>query len=91
MEVILLVLANAGANILLPRLGFPNYEACCAFSGIEGRHCNLLHEKGWEVDLDIVEALTDENTANIVIINPKNPCSAEGKKARDLGHYRQSL
>ncbi|KAK6241718.1 hypothetical protein SCA6_007107 [Theobroma cacao] len=66
------------------RLGFPNYEACCAFSGIEGRHCNLLHEKGWEVDLDIVEALTDENIANIVIINPKSPCRNVVEKARKL-------
>ncbi|WRX16351.1 hypothetical protein QQP08_008838 [Theobroma cacao] len=53
-------------------------------SGIEGRHCNLLHEKGWEVDLDIVEALTDENIANIVIINPKSPCRNVVEKARKL-------
>ena len=30
--------------------------------------------KGWEVDLDVVEALADQNTVALVIINPGNPC-----------------
>lgn len=73
-EVTLSVLAHPGANILLPRPGFPYYETLSAYIGLENRHFNLLPEKGWEVDLDAVEALADENTVAIVIINPGNPC-----------------
>ncbi|KAF6158245.1 hypothetical protein GIB67_028669 [Kingdonia uniflora] len=75
-EVTLSVLARPGANILLPRPGFPFYEARAAFSNLEVRHFDLLPSKGWEVDLDAVEALADDNTAAIVIINPGNPCGS---------------
>ncbi|KAF8409203.1 hypothetical protein HHK36_005277 [Tetracentron sinense] len=73
-EVALTVLARPGANILLPRPGYPYYEARAAFSNLQVRHFDLLPEKGWEVDLDAVEALADENTVAMVIINPGNPC-----------------
>lgn len=73
-EVILSVLARPGANILIPRPGYPVYEARAAFSNIEVRHFNLLPENSWEVDLDSVEALADGDTVAIVIINPGNPC-----------------
>ncbi|KAH9792308.1 Aminotran 1 2 domain-containing protein [Citrus sinensis] len=73
-EVILTVLARPGANILLPRPGFPYYEARATHSHLEVRHFDLLPAKGWEVDLDAVEALADENTVALVIINPGNPC-----------------
>ncbi|PSS05693.1 Tyrosine aminotransferase [Actinidia chinensis var. chinensis] len=73
-EVILTVLDCPNANILLPRPGFPFYEARAAYSRLEVRHFDLLPEKGWEVDLNAVEALADENTVAMVIINPGNPC-----------------
>ncbi|XP_031250360.1 nicotianamine aminotransferase 1-like [Pistacia vera] len=73
-EIIITALARSGVNILLPRPGYPQYEARAAFSHLEVRHFDLIPEKGWEVDLDAVEALADENTVAIVIINPGNPC-----------------
>lgn len=68
------VLALPGANILLSRPGYPFYEARAACSNLEVRHFDLLPEKGSEVDLESVEALVDDNTIAIVIINPGNPC-----------------
>ncbi|XP_009759390.1 tyrosine aminotransferase [Nicotiana tabacum] len=73
-EVILNVLARPNANILLPRPGFPYYEARAVFSNLEMRHFDLLPESEWEVDLNAVESLADENSVAIVIINPGNPC-----------------
>ncbi|KAM3343500.1 nicotianamine aminotransferase 1-like [Capsicum galapagoense] len=73
-EVVMSVLARPGANILLSRPGYPFYEARAACSNLEVRHFDLLPEKGWEVDLESVEALVDDNTIAIVIINPGNPC-----------------
>ncbi|XP_020415547.1 probable aminotransferase TAT2 [Prunus persica] len=73
-EIMVSVLARPGSNILLPRPGYPQYEARASFDHLEVRHYYLLPEKGWEVDLDAVEALVDHNTTAIVIINPSNPC-----------------
>ncbi|KAL2589877.1 hypothetical protein AAZV13_13G257400 [Glycine max] len=61
-DIILPVLARPGANILLPRPGYPQYDSrasCC-----------------WEVDLDSLEVLADENSVATVLINSSNPCGS---------------
>lgn len=73
-EVVLSILARPGANILVPRPGFPIYELCAAFRHLEVRRFDLLPDNAWEVDLNAVEALADHNTIAMVIINPGNPC-----------------
>ncbi|GKU93066.1 hypothetical protein SLEP1_g6699 [Rubroshorea leprosula] len=93
MEVTITSLARPGPNILLPRPGYPYHEARAACSNLEVRHFDLLPGKGWEVDLDAVEALADKNTVAMVIINPGscgNVFSLEhlekiAKTARKLG------
>ncbi|KAL2944414.1 putative aminotransferase TAT2 [Bienertia sinuspersici] len=73
-DIALCILARPNANILVPRPGFPIYQLCATFRHIEIRQFNLVPTKGWEVDLDSVQALADENTVAIVVINPGNPC-----------------
>lgn len=75
-QTILTALAYPGANVLLPRPGFPFYESLAASINLEVRHFDLNPKKGWEVDLENVEALADGNTAAMVIINPGNPCGS---------------
>lgn len=73
-DVAVALLARPRANILLPRPGFPIYELSATFRHVEVRYFDLLPEKGWEVDIDAVEALADEYTVAMVVINPGNPC-----------------
>ena len=61
-EVVCSALARHGANILLPRPGYLFYEARAVFNGMEARYFDLVPERGWEVDLDGLQALADGNT-----------------------------
>ncbi|KVI04292.1 hypothetical protein Ccrd_017400 [Cynara cardunculus var. scolymus] len=73
-QTILTVLAGTKSNILFPKPGFPYYEVFAQSCHLETRHFDLLPEKDWEIDLDSVVAVADENTVAMVIINPGNPC-----------------
>nr|CAB3491760.1 unnamed protein product [Digitaria exilis] len=74
-EIVCSVLARHGANnILLPRPGYLFYEARAVFNGMEARYFDLVPDRGWEVDLDSLQAIADGNTVAMVIVNPGNPC-----------------
>ncbi|KAL9236440.1 hypothetical protein vseg_011112 [Gypsophila vaccaria] len=73
-DIALTMVAKPGANVLIPKPGFPIYELCASFRQIEVRHYDLVPDKGWEIDLNMVESLVDERTVAIVVINPGNPC-----------------
>nr|GEW04097.1 probable aminotransferase TAT2 [Tanacetum cinerariifolium] len=73
-ETILQVLGGSKSNILLPKPGFPYYDVLAKLYHLEPRFYDLLPEKNWEIDLDSVVAVADENTVAMVIVNPGNPC-----------------
>nr|XP_048328442.1 probable aminotransferase TAT2 [Ziziphus jujuba var. spinosa] len=73
-DTILTILPYPGANILFPRTCYPCYIGQVDFCNVEVCYFDLLPEKGWEVDLDALKVLADENTVALVIINPRNPC-----------------
>ncbi|AQK59162.1 nicotianamine aminotransferase1 [Zea mays] len=65
-EVVVSVLAQPGANILLPRPGYPNYEARAGLHNLQVRHFDLIPERGWEIDIDSLESIADKNTTAMV-------------------------
>ncbi|KAJ1553415.1 hypothetical protein HK096_007933, partial [Nowakowskiella sp. JEL0078] len=69
-------LAGNGQNILIPAPGFSLYEVLANNKGIEPRFYDLLPERSWEIDLEHLESLIDDNTAALVVINPSNPCGS---------------
>eukprot|EP00268_Persea_americana_P043408 TRINITY_DN43629_c0_g1_i7.p1 TRINITY_DN43629_c0_g1~~TRINITY_DN43629_c0_g1_i7.p1 ORF type:complete len:425 (+),score=66.07 TRINITY_DN43629_c0_g1_i7:117-1391(+) len=93
-KIVISALALPRANILLPRPAYPFYDSYATQYGVEARYCDLIPERNWEIDLDSVESVADENTVAIVIINPGNPCgnvftyeqlAKVAETARDLG------
>jgi aspartate/methionine/tyrosine aminotransferase len=66
LDMIITVLCKPGSNILFPRPGFA-YSVSTNARHVEDRYYNLLPERDWEIDLDHVKTLIDENTAAIVI------------------------
>jgi tyrosine aminotransferase len=69
-------LATPGANMLLPRPGFPIYETFCKYYGVQCRYYDLIPDKDWEIDLDEVTILMDANTVAWIVCNPSNPCGS---------------
>ncbi|WWC64177.1 tyrosine aminotransferase [Kwoniella dejecticola CBS 10117] len=64
------------SNILLPRPGFAQYTALLANLDVEIRYYDCVKEKDWEVDLDMLDDLCDDETRAILVNNPSNPCGS---------------
>jgi len=52
--------------------------------GVELKHYDLLPEKGWEIDMDGLRALVNENTKAILVNNPSNPCGSVFSRKHQL-------
>ncbi|RUS70213.1 hypothetical protein EGW08_022023 [Elysia chlorotica] len=76
LEMVIACLADPGQNILIPRPGFSLYKTVAVSLGIRVKHYDLLPERSWEIDLQQMENLIDDDTAAIVVCNPSNPCGS---------------
>eukprot|EP00053_Salpingoeca_punica_P020295 m.211265 g.211265 ORF g.211265 m.211265 type:complete len:414 (-) comp18033_c0_seq1:322-1563(-) len=76
LELAIASIANEGQNILIPAPGFSLYKTLATSRGIETRSYRLLPKRGWEVDLEHLESLADDNTVAILVNNPSNPCGS---------------
>jgi len=81
LEMSFAVLANEGQNVLLPKPGFSLYKTICDSKGIEVRMYDLLPDQNWQVDLEQMATLIDDNTACVLINNPSNPCGSVYSKS----------
>ena len=78
------VLSSPGSNILVPCPGFSLYKTLSTTIHVEIRYYNLLPERNWEIDLEHLESLIDENTSAIIYNNPSNPCGSVFSKQHIL-------
>jgi alanine-synthesizing transaminase len=69
------LLADPGDEILIPRPGYPLLSHLAGFEGVSCCSYPLRHddEKGWTVDLEILDALVTPRTRAVVVVNPNNP------------------
>ena len=71
--VLFFLAAEPGANIVLPRPGFPANTALTEGLGIEIRSYSLRAENDFRIDLDEIRALCDHNTRMVFVNSPHNP------------------
>ena len=65
--------AEPGANVVLPRPGYPPFSALPESLGIEIRYYAVRKENGFCIDLAEIEQLADRNTKLILVNSPHNP------------------
>ncbi|XP_045127295.1 tyrosine aminotransferase-like [Portunus trituberculatus] len=76
LDLCITALCSPGQNLLVPRPGFPIYRTLAVGLGVQTKDYNLLPERNWEIDLEMLEASIDDQTAAIVVNNPSNPCGS---------------
>ncbi|RMF70706.1 MAG: aminotransferase class I/II-fold pyridoxal phosphate-dependent enzyme [Acidobacteria bacterium] len=80
-EIVLTALLEPGEGVLIPRPGYPLYEAILAKLGARALPYDLDEENGWQPDPDTIEALVDAKTRALVLINPNNPTGSIADRA----------
>ncbi len=68
--------AEPGANVVLPRPGYPPFSALPESLAIEIRYYAVRKENDFRIDLDEIKQLVDRNTKLILINSPHNPTGA---------------
>jgi tyrosine aminotransferase len=66
LDLVITALGRAGSSMLFPRPGFA-YSPSPNARRVEDRYYNLLPDREWEVDLEHLATLVDENTAALVL------------------------
>lgn len=79
------------SNILLPRPGFSQYAMLINTLGAEIRYYDCTEENGWEVDLEMMEGLCDENTRAIVVVSTLGRCISIPSDPMPSDKSQQSL
>jgi aspartate/methionine/tyrosine aminotransferase len=68
--------AEPGANVVLPKPGYPPFSALPESLGIETRNYAVRKENDFRVDLEEIKQLADRNTKLVLINSPHNPTGA---------------
>lgn len=68
--------AEPGANVIIPRPGFPTFSALPESLGLETRCYRIGRENGFRIDIDEIKGLADPRTKLILVNSPHNPTGA---------------
>ncbi|MDA8142074.1 MAG: pyridoxal phosphate-dependent aminotransferase [Desulfobacteraceae bacterium] len=69
------LLADGGDEVLIPSPGYPLLAYLARFEGLQAVAYPLRYdpEQGWQIDLDLLEALIAPKTRAILVVSPNNP------------------
>src|SRR5262252_701836 len=65
--------AEPGANVVLPRPGFPTFSALPESLGLEVRYYHIKRENNFQFDVDEIKSLVDAKTKLVLVNCPHNP------------------
>jgi aspartate/methionine/tyrosine aminotransferase len=71
--VLMWLAAEPGANVVLPRPGFPTFSALAESLGLEVRFYHIQKANNFYIDVEQIQTLTDDRTKLILINTPHNP------------------
>jgi aspartate/methionine/tyrosine aminotransferase len=74
--ILLIDVAEPGANVVLPHPGFPTFEEAAGVLGLEVRRYHLRAESEFRIDLDEIRSRSDTRTKLILVNSPHNPTGA---------------
>ena len=69
----MLALLEAGDEVIYPNPGFPIYESMIGFLGATPVPIPLLEERGFSLDLNLLEDKLSNKTKMIILNSPQNP------------------
>ncbi len=73
LTVLIWLAAEPGANVILPRPGYPAFSALPQSLGLETRFYRISGENGFAIDIEEIKRLADSRTRLIIINSPHNP------------------
>jgi aspartate/methionine/tyrosine aminotransferase len=68
--------AAPGANVVLPKPGYPANDALAQAFGFEARHYRVRAENGFRIDIDEICRSIDDRTRLVLMNSPHNPAGA---------------
>lgn len=74
--VLMWLAAEPGANVILPRPGYPPFSALPESLRLETRYYTLRKENDFRIDVEEIKKLADGNTKLFLVNSPHNPTGA---------------
>ena len=74
--ILMWLVAEPGANVILPHPGFGTFSALPESLGLETRFYHLRRENGFRIDVQEIKKLSDGKTKLILVNSPHNPTGA---------------